>query len=311
MFDTLQVSLKRRVADMELRHLRYFVAVAEEEHMSRAARRLNMQQPPLSKQIQLLEQELGVTLFLRQPRKITLNAAGKVFLSDARRILALAHESIERVRQFNLGEEGSVRVGFTSSASMHPLTLLILERFRRAFPLVSLQIEEGANHDLLYLVEQERLDVAFVRSQTERYPGLVSRTLMQESMSVALPSDEETNSLEQVDLETLSGLRMVLYRQANGSGIGELLINAMAKRGLALNVVEETQRILGALNLVAAGFGVTVVPSSINVLRLPNLRYVPLVGPGSFTVPLNMAYRKNILAESIRRFLMTSEEVCG
>jgi DNA-binding transcriptional LysR family regulator len=288
---------------MELRHLRYFVAVAEEEHMSRAAQRLNIQQPPLSKQIQLLEQELGVTLFLRQPRKITLNAAGKVFLSDARRILAMAGEAVDRVRQFNLGEEGSIRVGFTSSASMNPLTLAILEQFRRQNPLVSLKIEEGANHDLLYLVEQERLDVAFVRSEINRYPGLAGQTLMQERMSVALPLDHELSALKSIDLETLAGVPMVLYRQANGSGIGDLLIGAMAQRGLVPKIVEETQRILSALNLVGAGFGVSVVPNSIEALRLPNLVYRPLSGEGSFTVPLNMAHRKNILAESIGRFL--------
>jgi DNA-binding transcriptional LysR family regulator len=285
------------------------VAVAEEEHMSRAAQRLNIQQPPLSKQIQLLEQELGVTLFLRQPRKITLNAAGKVFLSDARRILALSREAVERVRQFSLGEEGSVRVGFTSSASMHPLTLAILDRFRRAYPLVSLKIEEGANHDLLYLVEQERLDVAFVRSEVNRYPGLASQMLIHEPMSVALPHDHEMAGEDELDLDTLAGLPMVIFRQANGSGIGELLIKAMAQRGLVPNVVEETQRILGALNLVAAGFGVAVVPSSIEALRLPNVAYRPLRGAGNFTVPLNVAYRKNILAESVRRFLVIAGDV--
>jgi len=288
--------------------MRYFVAVAEEEHMSRAAQRLSIQQPPLSKQIQMLEQELGVKLFLRQPRKITLNAAGKVFLSDARRILAMVGEAVDRIRQFNLGEEGSVRVGFTSSASMNALILSILEKFRHANPLVSLKIEEGANHDLLHLVEQERLDVAFVRSETSRYPGLTSWTLIQEHMSVALPHNHEAAAAEEIDLDTLAALKLVLYRQANGSGIGDVLINAMRKRGLTLNVVEETQRILGALNLVAAGFGVTIVPNSIEALHLPNVVYRPLRGAGSFTIPLNVAYRKNILAESIRRFLDTASQ---
>jgi DNA-binding transcriptional LysR family regulator len=294
---------------MELRHLRYFVAVAEEEHMSRAAQRLNIQQPPLSKQIQQLEQELGVTLFLRQPRRITLNAAGKVFLSDARRILAMTGEAVARVRQFSLGEEGSVRVGFTSSASMNPLTLAILDQFRQAYPLVSLKIEEGANHDLLYLVEQERLDVAFVRSETSRYPGLVSRALTQEPMLVALPHTHPLVGETSIDLETLAEHKLVLFRQANGSGIGEMLLKAFEKRGLQANIVEETQRILGALNLVAAGFGASVVPASMEALQLPHVVYRPLGGAGAFTVPLNMAYRKNILAESIRRFLDMAAKV--
>jgi DNA-binding transcriptional LysR family regulator len=288
---------------MELRHLRYFIAVAEEEHMTRAAQRLNIQQPPLSKQIQLLEQELGVTLFHREPRRITLNAAGKVFLSDARRIVAMAGEAIARVRQFDLGEEGSVRVGFTSSASMHPLTLSILERFRRAYPLVSLKIEEGANHDLLYLLEQERIDVAFVRSATKRYPALESRTVTTEPMLVALHVDDELGAQEQIDLATLVERNLILYRQANGSGIGDILLSALESQGLAPRIVEEPQRIMAALNLVAAGFGVTVVPASMRAVQLPSIIYRPLAGPGNFTVPLNVAHRKHIDAEAIKRFL--------
>src|SRR5690554_4695966 len=119
---------------MELRHLRYFVAVAEDEHITRAAARLGIQQPPLSQQIQNLEAELGVNLFARSPRKITLNAAGKVFLSDARRVLDLVDESVQRVRQFDRGMEGTLLLGFTSSASMHPHTLAVIEKFRAMFP---------------------------------------------------------------------------------------------------------------------------------------------------------------------------------
>jgi len=288
---------------LELRHLRYFVAVAEEEHMTRAAQRLNIQQPPLSKQIQQLEEEIGVPLFTRSPRKIALNAAGKLFLSDARRVLAMANEAVARVRQFNLGEEGSLRIGFTSSSSMHPLTLAIIEAFRTAYPLVSLKIEEGANHDLLYLVEQERLDIAFVRSSVERYPTLESRTLTEEEMIVALPTQHTLAAQRGVDLAEVAGESLVFYRQVNGSGIGDMLLDAFAARGLTPKIVDETQRIMAAINMVAAGFGIAIVPAALLALRLPAVVYRPLLPLGAVTVPLNTVYRRQADAETVRRFL--------
>jgi len=294
---------------MELRHLRYFVAVAEEEHMTRAAQRLNIHQPPLSKQIQALEEELGVQLFARSPRKITLTAAGKVFLGDARRVLAVAGEAVARVRQFDLGQEGSVRVGFTSSASLHLHTLMIIERFRADYPLVSLKIEEGANHDLLYQVEQERLDVAFVRSPVNRYPSLSSQTLTQEEMVVALPARHRLTEQSEITIEELAGENLIVYRQANGSGIGDMLLTEFARKGLTPRVVDETQRIMAAINMAAAGFGIAVVPSSLQSLQLRTLTYRPLVPRGGFTVPLNIAYRKQADAETVRRFLQSCAQV--
>ena len=171
---------------MELRHLRYFVAVAEEEHMTRAAARLSIQQPPLSQQIKALEQELGVILFTRLGKRIALNAAGKLFLSEAREILNRVDEAQQRVRRFDLGEEGRMRVGYTSSASLHELTPAIIRAFRATHPLMSLEIEEGAAHDLLCALEEERIDAAFVRSSVDQYATLECITLDREKMVVAM-----------------------------------------------------------------------------------------------------------------------------
>ena len=148
---------------MELRHLRYFVAVAEEEHMTRAAAKLGIQQPPLSHQIQLLEKELGVQLFFRQSRRIQLSPAGKIFLGDARAILASVDQATQRIQRFDMGEEGSIRLGFTSSASMHQMTPDLVRVFRETYPLITVEIEEGAAHDLINALEQERIDIAFSR----------------------------------------------------------------------------------------------------------------------------------------------------
>lgn len=295
---------------MELRHLRYFVAVAEDEHITRAAARLGIQQPPLSQQIRNLEAELGVNLFARSPRKVTLNAAGKVFLSDARRILALVNEATQRVRQFELGMEGALMLGLTSSASMHPQTLAIIGKFRSRFPLVSLQIEEGANHDLLNLVEQERMDVAFVRTPVTRYPTLTSLQLSQETMMAAIPASHllaaDTGPL---DMAALKDQSIVFYRQTNGSGIGESLLAAFERQGFRPHIVSETQRIISAINMVAAGFGIAVVPKTMQSFSIRSVIYSHLTAASSFTVPLNVAYRRQADAETLRRFLRACEDV--
>lgn len=296
---------------MELRHLRYFVAVAEDQHITRAAARLGIQQPPLSQQIQALERELGVALFARSPRKITLNAAGKVFLSDARRILAAVEESVKRVRQFDLGEEGTLLVGMTSSASLHPRTMTVIEAFRSRYPLVSLQIEEGANHDLLHLVEEERLDVAFVRTGVERYPTLQNLNLAEERMTVALPIRHPmaANPEGEISLAELKDEDFVFFRQANGSGIGDTLLSACARLDFRPRIVNQTERLLSAVNMVAAGFGLAVVPKSLQAFRLPQVVFRDLALEGGFTVPLNVAFRQQADVEMLRRFLQVCQPV--
>jgi DNA-binding transcriptional LysR family regulator len=176
---------------MELRHLRYFVAVAQEQHMTRAAARLGIQQPPLSQQIKALEDELGVQLFERAPRKILLNAAGRIFLQDARALLADADAAVLRVRQAARGELGRISVGYTNSASLHALAPRIIRAFRSAYPLVALAIEEDVTMPLLEALSAARLDLAFVRASSLRYPGLRSIVLCQEPMIVALPSGHD------------------------------------------------------------------------------------------------------------------------
>ena len=296
---------------MELRHLRYFVAVAQEEHITRAAARLGIQQPPLSQQIKVLEENLGVDLFDRQPRKIRLNATGKVFLSDARRILASFEEAVERVRNFNLGQEGNLLIGLTSSASMHPITIAIIEEFRAQHPLISLQIEEGANHDLLTLLEEERLDFAFVRSDVERYPTVERHTLSHEGMVVAIPARHPLAAEEGVPLrlEELADLDFVIFRQVNGSGIHEALMAACKNAGFAPKVVNTTERVMSAINMVAASFGVAVVPAAIQSFRLPNVVYRPVSDNNDLTVPLNLAYLRSTSNEAKRKFKMTCDEI--
>lgn len=294
---------------MELRHLRYFVAVAEEEHITRAAARLSIQQPPLSLQIKALEDELGVLLFARIGKRIYLNAAGKLFLSDAREILGRVDQAQSRVRRFDLGHEGRMRVGYTSSASLHELTPGIIRAFRAAHPLVSIEIQEGATHDLLCALEEERIDAAFVRSPVRQYATLECLTLNHENMVVALPIDHPMACAANrgLRLSELKNEAFILYRQINGSGIKDMFLEVCQAAGFKPRVVEEVHRMIAAIQLVAAGLGISVVPQSLGTIQPGSVVYKTFEPVSAVTVPLNLAYRRNVDAQAIKRFVSLSK----
>jgi DNA-binding transcriptional LysR family regulator len=173
---------------MELRHLRYFVTVAEEGHVTRAAERLGMQQPPLSQQIRALERELGTQLFRRKPRGVELTEPGKAFLLDARAILAHIDHAFAATRRTARGEEGRIAVGFTSSAPFHPFVPRVIRAFRDSFPQVALTLEESGTTELIDDLRGERVDAAFIRTPVANPMGLTVNLLLEEAMVVALPS---------------------------------------------------------------------------------------------------------------------------
>jgi DNA-binding transcriptional LysR family regulator len=294
---------------MELRHLRYFIAVAEEGQVTRAAARLGIQQPPLTLQIQALERELGVQLFSRSPRRIDLNAAGRMFLGEARRVVAAADEAVLRVRQFNLGVDGGLRVGLTSSSLMHARTRALIDRFRRDYPHISLKIDEGAAYDLLQQVENEQLDVAFIRAGADRHGKLATQWLSEEKLIVAMPAQHAMARAESVSLADLQKSNVILYRQDKCQGIGEMLLERCGRAGIALRIVDETRRLMSAVNMVAAGIGVTVVPDSVRSFQLDAVVYRPLAGDRSLKAPLNMVYRRQAQGEPLRRFLELGAEI--
>ncbi len=156
---------------MELRHLRYFVAVAEEGSVTKAAERLGIQQPPLGQQIRALEQELGVALFDRAAKRISLNATGKVFLTEALDLLARANGAVDHVRRFDRGERGRLDVGFTSSASLHRWTPKMLRAFRDAYPLAEITVEERETYELILALRQKARRCGVPAHFGARIPG--------------------------------------------------------------------------------------------------------------------------------------------
>src|SRR4029453_17948804 len=173
---------------MELRHLRYFIAVADEKHMTRAAERLGIQQPPLSIQIPALEQELGGQLFRRKPRGVDLTDAGAAFLERARAILDQVDRAFATTRRTARGEQGRVVVGLTSSAPFPPFVPRVIRAFREMSPLVSLVLEESGSSELVHGLNNDEIDAAFIRSPLPDGVGLTGRPLLEEKMIVALPT---------------------------------------------------------------------------------------------------------------------------
>jgi len=278
---------------MELRHLRYFVAVAHEGHVTRAAEKLHIQQPPLSQQIRALEREIDAVLFVRHPRGVSLTDAGRSFLTDAEAILAQAEHAKMRARRTARGEVGRIAVGFTTSAPFHPLVARAIREFRVSRPDVSFVLEETGSAELLAGLREERLDIAFIRSGLADPQGLAVHALLQEDMVAALPSRHRLVRRPRLTLKDLAEEIFILYRRPDGRGLYDVIISACTEAGFSPHVGQEAPRIVSTLNLVAAGLGITIVPASLSRLPLEGVTYRPLTGLPAIKVPLNLACRSD------------------
>ncbi len=290
---------------MELRHIRYFVAVAEEAHITRAAEKLGIQQPPLSQQIRALETELDVQLFRRLPRGVALTDAGETFLEDARQILKHVEHATAATQRTARGEQGHIVVGFTSSAPFHALFPKVFRSFRSATPLVSMRLEERGTGGLVDGLRNETIDVAFIRSPVADTMGLAVHPLVEEPMVVALPLEHELAEGEDqsINLAVLAGEPFILYRRSVGPGLYDGIITACSHAGFTPEIAQEAPRITSTLNLVAAGLGVSIVPASLRRLQVEGITYRPLSAPSQLTAPINLACRRVENAVATRRFI--------
>jgi DNA-binding transcriptional LysR family regulator len=294
---------------MELRHLRYFVAVAEECNFTRAAARLGMQQPPLSQQLQALERELGVRLFNRLPRGVELTAAGAAFLDDSRAALAHVEASSKRARRLASGAAGTLSIGIATSAATQETVPRVIAGFRRRHPLVDLAFVEGNAAALTEAVLARRADVALVRAPVDRSPALRYEKLLQEPLLAAIAKSHPLAARAGkgprpgITLKALGKEPFILVRRPGAPGIYADLLAACGAAGFEPRIAAEVGSMLTNILLVAAGVGVSVVPASMRGIQSTLVSYLPLRGAGRFTAPLTLIHERGAANPSVARFV--------
>jgi len=282
---------------MELRHLRYFIAVAEELHFTRAAERLHIGQPPLSHAIQMLEADVGALLLERSKRWVRLTEAGKLFLADARGILAMADQAAETARRAQRGEAGELRIGFTSSTPFTPLFAAVINRYRQQYPLVSLRLQEMATSRQMEAIAQRSLDLGFIRppggvSEVSAVAnGLTLSMLRKDKLVVVLPTTHVLAACKQIAIKELASEPFVMYPHTAGTGIYPQIYSLCHAAGFVPHVAQEAGESSTIIGLVAAGCGISILPNSFDRIQMEGVCYRPLSDAGSST-SLLLAQRK-------------------
>jgi len=285
---------------MELRHLHYFIAVAEELHFSRAAERLHISQPPLSQQIRDLEDELGVKLFERTKRQVQLTEAGKVFLDRSYRVLAQLEQAIAATQQIGRGEVGRLTISFVSSA-MYTILPEILRVFREQFPAVELQLHELTTAQQIQALHDKQVDVGIVRSAISE-PGLSVECFLPESLVLALPETHPLSTQTQVSLSTLVDESFILFPAKMGPVFYEQIIHSCQQVGFRPKVAQEAVQMETIISLVAAGLGIAIVPTSLQNFHRSGVIYRPLKEEIPNT-GLYLTWRQHDSSPVVRAFL--------
>jgi DNA-binding transcriptional LysR family regulator len=286
---------------MELRHLRYFLAVSEELHFGRAATRLHIAQPPLSQQIQQLEKEIGIQLFKRNRRSVELTAAGKVFQREAYNSLECIEKGVQKARLASRGEAGWLSVGFIGSSTYEVLPS-ILKEFRRKFSEVELVLQEIQSTEQNQALREQRIHVSFARFPKPE-KGLVFETVYRENLVVALPLSHHLNRKKSLKLSDIVNEPFILFPHQQSAHAANT-IQVFADAGLTPQIVQTVEEMHTALGLVAAGIGVTLVPSSMQKTQREAVVYLNLAKSAP-VLELKMGYREDESSPVLKRFIET------
>ncbi|MEZ0168760.1 LysR family transcriptional regulator [Microvirga sp. TS319] len=289
---------------LDLKQMRCFVAVAEESHVTRAAERLGMQQPPLSAQIKAIEDRLGLRLFLRKARGVELTEAGRVLLTEVRDILARLDRAVERTRSTARGEMGQLSLGIAPTAPFHPLVPQSIRRFRETLSAVTITLTEGLSHEIAHNLAREQIDVAFVRSAKLHDPDLLTIPLVTEPMVLALPAESRLAQVPgRVELAQCADTPFILIGPP-GTGFHDETVSTCQAAGFSLRIAQQAPRMSSALGFVAAGLGVTLVPECLKSVQMEGVVYRYVSGPREPQAVLALALRKRdpsaLLANFIR-----------
>jgi DNA-binding transcriptional LysR family regulator len=284
---------------IELRHLRYFIAVAEELHFGRAAERLHLAQPPLSQQIRQLENILGYPLFLRTSRSVRLTPAGEVYLERARRLLRSAERDIHEMRQVAKGEMGSLRIGFVSSAMLTQLPSTF-RTYREAFPGIELQLSESFSARVIAGLEDGTLDVGILRDG-DQADSLQVTTLLTESFVAVVPAHHPLAHKRTLSPVALRREPFVFYPRSAGNRAFEKTMSVCESAGFRPQITQEASHWLTILRLVGTGAGVSIAPACVQHLASPESVCIPFRGVEAVT-QVEIAWRKGDRRPMIEHF---------
>lgn len=287
---------------MELRHLRYFVAVAEEGGFTRAAERLGIKQPPLSAQIRQLEKEMGTQLFHRLTRGVELTAAGKLFLEQTRSVLAQIEQAKIDVGRRARGESGQISLGGADACYFHPRIAVIMAEFFKSYPDVVTSPEENNTAALIASLHAGKLDAAFVRSPTAAFEGLALEPVAEEDTLAALPKGHPLHRSSSIALASLAKEKIILTPRALNGGLHDSIIAACQHAGFDPVLGQEAPSIVAVIPMVAAGYGVSLVPQSLSRIRLNGVIYLPIRGHRP-AAPISLAHRRDERSPTVRNLV--------
>ena len=291
---------------MELRHLRYFIAVAEELNFTRAAEKLHMAQPPLSQQIQQLEAQLGFQLFRRTKRTVTLTEAGQVFFEEAQKILLQLDRAIQLGQQTNRGELGQLTIGFVSSAS-HNVVPAILQAFRTLHPAVKLELREMTTNQQLQRLREGQIDIGFIRPPVE--DGVNSEIVFREPLIVALPQTHRMADRAIVELRELSTEPFIMFPRSLAPGLYDPIVSLCQQAGFSPRAAQEAIQMQTIVSLVAAEMGVAIVPASMQNFQRSGVVYKAL-SKSTCIVAIALIWRSHPTA-AVQRFLAVARQISG
>jgi DNA-binding transcriptional LysR family regulator len=296
------MSVNKATGAFELRHLRYFVTLAEERNFSRAAERLGIAQPGLSQQILNLEALLGTPLLDRSRRSVQLTLSGQVFLQEARKTLAQADAALAAVRRAGRGETGRISIGYVASAAYAGVLTASLAGFRATHPEVELQLTEMEMSLQLAAIAGGALDFGYIRPPVAVPDGVVTICVLREPLVVALGAAHALAGHDAIPLPGLREETFIAPRQAADVGFHHNAVAACRESGFEPTISATGRDFTTIASMVAVGLGVALVPRSLTCLQLPGLVYRPVTG-STTTSDLAVAYRRSEPAPAVRAFI--------
>lgn len=292
---------------MDLRHLKYFLAVAEELNIGRAATRLHISQPPLTRQIKALEDELGVLLFTRTAKGVELTQAGEMFKEEASNIRMLVEAAIDRVQRAGEGKLGRLDVGIFGSA-IYDLIPKLLQDFNRKLPGVNIVLHTMNKNEQIEALRQRRITVAFNRMMPP-LPDIGRELVANERLFVVLPEQHPLAAQEAVPFRALADHPLVLFPSVGRPNFIDRVIELCKQQGFEPRIAQEVGDAVTGIALVARGFGLTLIPeSAATALRVQGTTFRPLADAPNAVVDLSCVYRATDQSPLLKSFLAVVRE---